>query len=134
MSSDQLSYFIAEMMAKFTKDYFNSDFFRDSVNAGLMVMGLDFFDRDDGLTECKFYVYDADDEREKHDLVIEFDEGLAKMSPINAGMLTAVQVAIRVDRYLQHRKSNKARSQLARSASARKAVMARWAKAKKKKA
>lgn len=131
MDNPQLDEFIAEMLAKFIKDYFNGGFFRNAVNDGLMVMGLDFYDRDDGQTECKFYVYDADDLSEKHDLVIEFDERLAAMSPIKAGVLTAAQVAIRVDRFLQHRKAIKARSQLARSASAKKAAAARWKNHKK---
>lgn len=133
MEKDELSDFLAQMMAKFTKDYFNGGFFRNAVNDGLMVMGLDFYDKDDGKTECKFFVYDADDLSEKHDLVIEFDENLKNMAPIRAGMLTAIQVAIRVDRYLKARRSMKARSFEVRSKAGKKAIAARWAKAKKKK-
>lgn len=133
MEKDELSDFLAQMMAKFTKDYFNGGFFRNAVNDGLMVMGLDFYDTDDGQTYCKFYVYDIDDESQKHDLVIEFDENLKNMSPIRAGMLTAIQVAIRVDRYLKARKSIKARSAANLSRAGKKAIKARWEKAKKQK-
>ena len=123
---------IASVLEKFGDEYMRHEKFRNEMldakrNIGLNIKGTD----EEGNIEL--FVYPKDEVHDRFDIEIETPPDLSAMSKLAGILYITSIVSIRVDRYLRAKRAMSKRSAEVRSRAGKKAIAARWEKAKKAK-
>lgn len=123
---------IAGVLAKFGDEYMRHEKFRNEMldakrNIGLNIEGTDEEEN------IELFVYPKDEAHDHYDIEIETPPDLSAMSKLAGVLYITSIVSIRVDRYLRAKRAMSKRSAEVRSRAGKKAIAARWEKAKKAK-